>query len=68
VCANCHSLAVSKLVTTKERKLASHISRGVAHVHDASQLLIANDKYLEILPAKKVSISINVLESSHTRK
>jgi len=40
-----------------------HIIRAVTHIHDASQLLIANDKHLEILPAVKVRISTNVVES-----
>ena len=65
--ANCHSLAVSKLGTTPEGEMVVLIIRAMVHIHDASQLFIANDKHLEILPAAKMSISTTVVESSHTR-
>lgn len=66
--ANYDSLAVSKLVTTKDGKIAVQIAGAVAYIHYASQLLVANDQHLEMLPAEKVSIRTSVAESSQTRR
>jgi len=52
----------------KEGEMTVHITGAVKRVHDAPQLFITNDKHLEILPAEKMSLSTNVVESSHTRR
>ena len=64
---SCNSLAISKLVTTKEGEMM-WTTEAEVRIHDASQLLIANDEHLEIFPVKKMSISTNVVGSSHTRR
>ena len=61
--ANCSSLAVRKLVAMQERKIVARLAGEVAHIHNASQLLVANDKHLEILPVERISISTKVLRA-----
>lgn len=52
----------------KESEIIVQVTGAVARIHDASQLLVANDKHLVIFPAKKVSMSTSVVGSSHTRR
>lgn len=55
-------------MTTKKGEMIVHIIGVVTRIHDAPQLLITNDKHLEIFPAEKMSILTKVVESSHTRR
>jgi len=52
----------------KEGEMMVHIAGAGERIHDASQLLIANDKHLVIFPVEEVSISTNMVESSPTRR